>query len=127
MSTKVPVEVLPPETPIPDGKEPQPLRRLRFSKKRLALAFIVAALADGLSFFLTLTPPVQWAADLVTAILLFIVLGWQCILLPGLIMEAIPGLYIFPFWVLVVGAVAVWGTARPEFKSLRRNPNKPEA
>jgi len=36
------------------------------------------------------------------------------LLLPGLIMEAIPGVYVFPFWVLVVGAVAVWGTARPK-------------
>ena len=55
------------------------------------------------------TPPVQWGTDLVTAILLFCVLGWQWILLPGLIMEAIPGFYIFPFWVLVVTAVAVRG------------------
>ena len=114
MSTKVPVEVLSPETPIPHIEEPRVLPRPRFSGRRLALAFIMAALADGLSFFLTLTPPVQWAADLVTAILLFMVLGWQWILLPGLIMEAIPGLYVFPFWVLVVGAVAMWGTARPK-------------
>jgi hypothetical protein len=88
--------------------------RPRFSRTRLILAFTVAILADGLSVFLTLTPPVQWAVDLVTAILLFVVLGWQWILLPGLIMEAIPGLCVFPFWVLVVGAVALWGTVRPE-------------
>ena len=119
MTTKIPAEVLLPETPIPHGEEPQPLPRPRFSNKRLALAFTVAALADGLSFFLTLTPPVQWAADLVTAILLFMVLGRQWILLPGLIMEAIPGLYVFPFWVLVVGAVAMWGTPRP-----KRNPGE---
>jgi hypothetical protein len=112
MSAEVPVEVLP-KAPIPPGEEHQHLPRPRFSTKRLALAFTVATLADGLSFFLTLTPPVQWAFDLVTAMLLFVVLGWQWILLPGLIMEAIPGLYVFPFWVLVVGAVAVWGTARP--------------
>jgi len=114
MSTKVPVEVLPPETPIPHGEGPQPLPRPRLSGKRLILTFTIAALADGLSIFLTLTPPVQWAVDLVTAVLLFVVLGWQWILLPGLIMEAIPGLYVFPFWVLVVGAVAMWGTARPK-------------
>ena len=116
MSTEVPVEVLPPETPIPHIEEPRPLFRSHFSRRRLALAFALAALADGLSVFLTLTPPVQWAIDLVTAILLFMVLGWQWILLPGLIMEAIPGLYVFPFWVLVVGAVAMWGTARPKLK-----------
>ena len=86
----------------------------RTLRKRLVLAFAIAALADGLSIFLTLTPPVQWAADLVTAMLLFLVLGRQWILLPGLIMEAIPGLYVLPFWVLVVGAVSVWGTARPK-------------
>jgi hypothetical protein len=74
----------------------------------------MAASADALSVILTLAPPVQWAADLLTAILLFMVLGSQWILLPGLIMEAIPGLYVFPFWVLVVGAIAAWGTARPK-------------
>jgi hypothetical protein len=114
MGTELPGEVMAPETPIPPGKKPQPLPRPRFSRRRLALAFTIAALADGLSVFLTLTPPVEWAIDLVTAILLFMVLGRQWILLPGLIMEAIPGLYVFPFWVLVVGAVAVWGTARPK-------------
>ena len=113
MRTEVPVEVSP-ETPIPPGEEPQPLPRIRFSGKRLALAFTVAALGDGLSVFLTLSPPVQWAVDVVIAIVLFVALGWQWILLPGLIMEAIPGLYVFPFWVLVVGAVSVWGTARPK-------------
>ncbi len=112
-----PVEALPPETPIPRSEESQPPPRSRYSRRRLALAFALAALADGLSILLTLTPPVQWAADLVTAILLFMVLGWQWILLPGLIMEAIPGLYVFPFWVLVVGAVAIWGTARPKLNS----------
>ena len=114
VSKEVPVEVLPPETPIRRGKEPQSLPRLHFSRTRLAIAFAVAVLADGLSVFLTVTPPVQWAVDLLTAVLLFLVLGRQWILLPGLIMEAIPGLYVFPFWVLVVGAVALWGTARPK-------------
>ncbi|MBZ5538726.1 MAG: hypothetical protein LAO31_22500 [Acidobacteriia bacterium] len=124
MSTKVPVEVLPPETPIPHGVQPQPPSRPHFSRKRLVLAFAVAAVADGLSLFLTFTPPVQWVVDLVTAILLFMVLGWQWILLPGLIMEAIPGLYVLPFWVLVVAAVAVWGTPRPNLKSFLSNPAK---
>ena len=95
-------------------EEPQLLPRPRFSKRRLALAFAIAALSDGLAVFLTLIPPVEWAVDLMTAVLLFIVLGRQWILLPGLILEAIPGLYVFPFWVLVVGAVAIWGTARPK-------------
>ena len=32
---------------------------------------------------------------------------------PGLIMEAVPGLGVVPFWVLVVAAIAVWGQVRP--------------
>ena len=59
-------------------------------------------------------PPVEWVVDLVTAALLFIVLGWHWLLLPGLIMEAIPGVGVVPFWVLVVGAIAVWGTVKPK-------------
>jgi hypothetical protein len=86
--------------------------RLRFSWRTLVLAFTIAVLSDVISVFLTFTPPVQWAIDLVTAALLFAVLGFQWILLPGLIMEAIPGIYAFPFWVLVVGAVAFGGKAR---------------
>jgi hypothetical protein len=116
MSTKVPVGVQPAETQIPHTEESKSSPNQRFSKRRLALAFTVAGLSDGLSFFLTFTPPLQWALDLVTAILLFAVLGRQWILLPGLVMEAIPGLYIFPFWVLVVGSVAMWGTVRKKLK-----------
>jgi hypothetical protein len=82
-------------------------------KRKLTTAFIIAGVADALSIALSLVPPVQWAVDLATAIALFVVLGRRWILLPGLIMEAIPGLYIFPFWVLVVGAVAVSGNVRP--------------
>ena len=96
--------------------EPQP--RLRFSKKTLALAFAVAVLSDIVSKFVIFAPPAQWAIDLVTAILLFAVLGRQWMLLPGLILEAIPGINVVPFWVLVVGAVAMLGTARPSPKAL---------
>ncbi len=82
------------------------------------LAFTIAALSDAVSIFLTLAPPLQWTLDLATAFVLFAVLGWQWFLLPGLILEAIPGVAIIPFWVLVVAGVALWGTARPELKSL---------
>ncbi len=81
-------------------------------KKRLAAAFVVAAISDGLSFWLVIAPPVQWAVDLVTALLLFLLLGRKWVILPGLIAEAIPGLNIFPFWLLVVGSVATWGAIR---------------
>jgi len=122
-------ELLPP-LPAPPSMPPAPLpplvaglgdaprqaipSPLRLSKRRLALAFAVAGISDLLSVWLTFAPPIEWALDFTTALVLFAVLGWQWLLLPGLIMEAIPGVYVFPFWVLVVGAVAVWGTARPK-------------
>lgn len=89
---------------------------LSLSNKRLGLAFAIAAIADVLGAFVTPMPPLAWAVDLATAILLFIVLGWRWLLLPGIILEAIPGVSIMPFWVLVVVAIAVWGTARPKLQ-----------
>jgi len=80
-------------------------------KKRLAVAFAVAEISDLLSF-VSFMPPVQWGIDLFTALLLFLLLGRPWAILPGLIAEAIPGLYIFSFWVLVVGSIAVWGAIR---------------
>jgi hypothetical protein len=89
---------------------------LRFSKRQLVLAIAIAGISDVLCAFLTLAPPLVWTVDLATAALLFMVLGWHWMLLPGLVMEAIPGLGVIPFWLLVVGAIAVWGTARPKVK-----------
>jgi len=99
----------------PTGAE-TPSPTLKFSKKRLALAFVIAGTSDAIGVFTTLLPPIGWAVDLVTALLLFMVLGRQWLLLPGLALEAIPGLGILPFWLLVVGAIAVLGTPRPSFQ-----------
>ena len=93
----------------------------RFSKKRLAAAFAIAAASDMIGAFFTLAPPVAWGVDIVTAVLLFAVLGWQWLLLPGLVLEAIPGVAILPFWLLVVGGIAAWGTARPKLRPSRKN------
>lgn len=87
---------------------------LKFSVLRLALAFAVAGVSDVIGAFASLAPPVGWVVDLVTAALLFVVLGWQWLLLPGLALEAIPGVGVLPFWLLVVGAIAVLGTPRPQ-------------
>ncbi len=102
--------------PLPTFSPPPEAGSLSFSNKRLGLAFAIAAVADVLDVFVTPMPLVGWAVDLVTAILLFIVLGWRWLLLPGIILEAIPGVSIMPFWVLVVGAIAIWGTARPKLQ-----------
>ena len=87
---------------------------LKFSAWQLALAFVVAGASDVIGALTSLAPPVAWAVDVVTAVLLFVVLGWQWLLLPGLVLEAIPGVDVFPFWLLVVGAIAVFGTPRPK-------------
>jgi hypothetical protein len=108
---------LPPTEPSkqPTSGETPSSKTLKFSKKRLAVAFVIAGISDAIGAFTTPLPPIGWAVDLVTALLLFMVLGRQWLLLPGLALEAIPGLGVLPFWLLVVGAIAVLGTPRPSF------------
>jgi len=111
--------VLSPEVVLPPGVA------LCFSKKQLAVAFAIAGVSDALSAFLTFAPPIEWAVDLVTGLLLFAALGWHWLLLPGFIFEAIPGLGVFPFWVLVVGSLALWGTPRPKAGTIPPGWTKP--
>src|SRR5215471_12171290 len=59
---------------------------LKFSVSRLALAFVIAGVSDVTGAFASLAPPIGWAVDAVTAALLFAVLGWQWLLLPGLVL-----------------------------------------
>jgi len=54
---------------------PRPVAAPRLSKTRLVLAFLVAAASDVLSYGTAFVPPVQWTVDLVTALLLFGLLG----------------------------------------------------
>ena len=54
---------------------------LKFSKKRLALAFVMAGISDAIGAFLTPLPPIAWTLDLATALLLFMVLGRQWLIL----------------------------------------------
>jgi hypothetical protein len=89
---------------------------LKFSKNRLVVAFAIAAASDAIGAFATPLPPIVWVVDIGTALLLFMVLGRQWMLLPGLALEAIPGLGVLPFWLLVVGAIALLGTPRPKFE-----------
>ena len=112
---------LPPEpseqpTTVKTSSSTSSSETLKFSKKRLVLAFAVAAVSDAIGAFATPLPPIVWLTDIGTALLLFIILGRQWMLLPGLALEAIPGLGVLPFWLLVVGAVALLGTPRPKFE-----------
>ena len=80
------------------------------SRSRLGLAMAIAVASDLASVWLEFVPPMQWTLDIVTASLLFLTLGRQWAILPALIAEAIPGIAMFPAWVLVVVAVAITGT-----------------
>jgi len=80
----------------------------RPSRKRQAVAFLIAAVSDFLSFWTVLAPPMQWVIDLGTALLLFLILGRRWMLLPGLIAEAIPGMGVFPVWILVVLSIILY-------------------
>jgi hypothetical protein len=101
-------EVLPPEE-VPGESSTKPLGR----HARLALAFGVAVVSDALSIWLQFAPPVQWLLDFATAGVLYVALGRQWFILPALVAEAIPGLALFPTWILVVLSIAMWGTVRP--------------
>jgi hypothetical protein len=94
------------------GEAAPPLKR--HTRAKMAIAFGVAAVSDVLSIWLTFAPPFQWTLDLATAVILFLLLGRRWALLPGLIAEAIPGMGIFPVWVLVVLSIIIYdGIKKP--------------
>jgi hypothetical protein len=89
----------------------------RHSRSILALAFAVAAFSDVVAIWLTIAPPLQIALDAATAVILFLILGRRWALLPGLIAEAIPGMGIFPVWVLVVLSIIIYDGIRKPHKA----------
>jgi hypothetical protein len=94
------------------AEEPAPIKRN--SRAQMALAFGIAAVSDVFSIWLTFAPPFQWALDVATAFALFLILGRRWALLPGLIAEAIPGVGVFPVWVLVVLSIILYdGIKKP--------------
>ncbi len=106
METEKTIVLTPAETPSP---------LQRHTRAKMAMAFGIAAVSDVLSIWLTFAPPFQWALDLATAFALFLILGRRWALLPGLIAEAIPGMGIFPWWVLVVLSVILYdGIKKPQ-------------
>ena len=92
-----------------------PLQRHSRAKWRLALG--VAAVSDALSIWITFAPPLQWTLDLATAVVLFVIFGKRWALLPGLVMEAIPGMGVFPWWVLVVLSIGLYDEVKKPHKS----------
>jgi hypothetical protein len=97
---------------LPPTEAPAPIRR--HSRAQLAAAFGIAAISDVLSMWVTFAPPFEWALDVATAFALFLILGRRWALLPGLVAEAIPGMGIFPVWVLVVLSIIIYdGIKKP--------------
>jgi len=80
--------------------------RKAWKNQRLRRALVIAVVSDILGFAVVLFPPVQWALDAVTALLLLVVLGFRWQLLIALAIEVIPMLELFPAWTLVVFAIA---------------------
>jgi len=94
------------------AEAPEPFKR--HSRVQMAAAFGIAAVSDVFSMWLTFAPPFQWALDIATAFALFLILGRRWALLPGLVMEAVPGMGVFPVWVLVVLSIIVYdGIKKP--------------
>jgi hypothetical protein len=92
---------------------PPPLKR--HTRVRMAIAFGVAAVSDFLAMLTVIAPPLQIALDVATAVILFLILGRRWALLPGLIAEAIPGMGVFPVWVLVVLSIIIYdGIKKPQ-------------
>jgi hypothetical protein len=111
-----PAASAPPPEETPAGQATRPRKTLRFSAAQVVLAFAVAGISDAVGAFTGVLPPLTWVVDVATGLLLFAILGRQWLLLPGLVLEAIPGVGVLPFWLLVVGAVVVFGTPRPRLK-----------
>jgi rfaE bifunctional protein nucleotidyltransferase chain/domain len=85
------------------------LRKLLQGKARWIAAMVIAAGSDAIALTTSLLLPLQILLDLVTAFLLWFVLGWRWPLLVALVVEAIPGLSVFPTWVVAVGALMTVG------------------
>ena len=87
------------------------------SRRRIALAFLVAITADAIQLPLTagmifgVTAPPLLAGDvfidIVAMALVVRLIGFHWVLLPGFILEAIPGLDLAPTWTGCV-AFALW-------------------
>ncbi len=72
-------------------------------------AIAIAIVSDIVNAIFTWAPPIVIGIDVVTAVLLWLVLGRPMVLLPVFIAEALPGVSIVPFWTLVAGGLAFFG------------------
>ncbi len=72
---------------------------------RFVLAFLIAVVADIILAIATPFEAIELPLDILTALLLCLTVGFNWIFLPSLLVEAVPGLEVFPTWTLVVLAL----------------------
>ena len=77
---------------------------------RFVVAFCVAMAADTVGLYFGEIFVVVF--DVAVAIVLIAILGFNWIIIPALLVEAVPGLGLFPTWVLAVLAMAGWNTMK---------------
>jgi hypothetical protein len=77
----------------------------KLSRRRIALAVIVALVADGLQIPFQLMPPAIAIIDVVAAVITVLLLGFHVLLLPTFIIELFPIVDIAPTWTGCVMAV----------------------
>lgn len=90
---------------MPDPRLARTRVQPRLSKRRLGFAFVIAAISDAASIGTEFGPPLQLGVDVTTALVLLLILGRRWQLLPPLIVEAIPGLALFPTWIAAMIAI----------------------
>ncbi len=95
--------------PMPNRKVPRWLSVPELNRRRIVLAFVVAAAADAIQLGLG---PVGWAfadeiIDVVAMVLTCGILGFHPLLLPTFIVELIPVADMLPTWTGCVAAVVV--------------------
>lgn len=77
----------------------------KLSPLRIILAFGVAIIADTLVE--AVPTPFSQVIDVFAGVSLFLILGANWILLPAFLIELIPGIGMFPTWVLAVTAITL--------------------
>ncbi|MBM4111117.1 MAG: hypothetical protein FJ254_07175 [Phycisphaerae bacterium] len=72
-------------------------------------AIAIAVVSDILNAIFTWAPPIVIGIDIVTAVLLWLVLGRPMVLLPVFIAEALPGVSVVPLWTIIACGLAFFG------------------
>ena len=80
-----------------------------YSWRQRITALAIAIVSDIVNAIFTWAPPIVIGIDVVTAVLLWLVLGRPMVLLPVFIAEALPGVSVVPFWTSVAGGLAFFG------------------